>query len=195
MKKLYIAALIVLSFLFTNCKKYDEDGNFSTFTPKGRLTSNGTWILEKMQNLNTGNSFIPAINVNTLQDAYFKFENNQYEYHGNIFSYDNYLCQYTNFLKPIFQGVMTNTSDSIILGNGSETLLTPSDFIFSDDKSKITMKNFLSFGQYTFPQYSQSFYINQSIDLEFVIIKLEYAKMVLEYDNILRLEFKKINLE
>jgi hypothetical protein len=188
MKNTTLIFTVLILLGFASCKKYQEDVLPSTYTPQGRLKSNGVWIIERMVNL-SDNSEISVINP---KSHYYQFEKNTYAINGNKFSFSTDLNQYSDFLKPILQPLMTNPNQEIILGNSPQEALTQSNYALSSDKTVLTLKNCFSFGNFASPESYFNFNVTQSIDMDFKIIRLEFSKMVIEYDNLLRIELKKI---
>lgn len=183
-------SLISILLLFLSCKKYKEDKFFSTYTPEGRLKEKGAWVIEKMKNLNTGETYEPV----NFKSHFIIFEDQKYKVLGNEFTSNTSLTQYTQILRPIILPYMTNQTDSIIISNSEDFNIKVNDYNLEEKKSKLIMTNFLSFGKYTFPDSWGGFNINQSIDMTFVIKRLQMAKMVLEYEGLLRIELKKVKM-
>jgi hypothetical protein len=189
MRSLQLFFLFITSALTFACKKYDEDRFFSTYTPEGRLTKKGQWIIEKMTNINTGETIFPLYNKSHC----FLFNRNRYTITGNSF-YDTDLTQYTKILAPILQELMINPSDSVILGNSDDININENPYELTNKKETLKLTSFFSFGSYQYPESWSGFEIHQSVDMEFQIKKMSFSKMILEYNEVLRIEFKKVEV-
>jgi hypothetical protein len=182
-----IFTILVLSLLLISCKKYQEDSFYSTYTATSRLTELGGWQITEVSDLQYGqiNQTPSSFNLN--------FDGKRFSTNGkcginnsNVFL--NNLAEYWSELKPAFSDLMDNPSDIIIISNGEVSLPYFGGFEFKNSKKNLVITNFISFCYLI----GSDAYLRQSIDVEFKIEKLELGEMWLNYQDKLRLKFKKI---
>lgn len=166
--------------LLSSCKKYADDKNYSTYSAMGRLCNKGNWQITEILNLNTGQTNV----VDTgLVISYDLTSYNFYSKTGDV-TIESRL-QYSNILKPAFLNLMIEPSDLILLGNENDT----NTFEFTDNKNKLNMKTFISFGYIQ----NNTFMIRQTIDVEFEIERLELANLQLNFQDKVKIKMKKVS--
>jgi hypothetical protein len=179
MKNIWFFTFIACSIF--SCKKYEEDKFYSTYSVKNRFIKKGVWYIYEVEDLLLNKKFSPD---NIERALSFDFDKSTFSLTGNGLSFDDKLTQYTQILKPSLLDKMLNQSDSIVISDGNI-------FELSSDKNILLLRSFVGFGSYLYPQYIQSFTVNNSIDIEFKIKKLELGYMTLSYNDRLLFRLKK----
>lgn len=182
--------------MFFSCKKYDENKSYSTYTAMGRLCKKGNWQIEEVTELISGQSDknIPLFDLSFNSDisswpddapTYKLYKKNE-----NISI--NSRLQYSNVLKPVFKELMEDKTDLILIGSESDS----NTFNFTNNKNKLNMTEFISFGYWKngapSNEIGNTFMIRQTIDVEFDIDRLELGNLKLSYQDKLKIIMKKV---
>lgn len=177
--KNHILYLLLVSIILFSCKKYEEDKNYSTYTALGRLCNKGNWQITEILNLNSGQTNVVDSGLVISFDI---TSYNFYSKTGNV-SIESRL-QYSNILKPAFLNIMIEPTDLILLGNENDN----NPFEFTDNKNKLNMKTFISFGYIQ----NNTFMIRQTVDVEFDIERLELGTLQLNFQDKMKIIMKKV---
>lgn len=175
------------SICLLSCKKYKEDNFYSTYTATSRLTEAGKWKITEVADLQNGQINQAGSNFKLNFDGKRFSTSGKYGI-DNPNIYLNDLSLYWNELKPAFLDLMDNPNDIIIISNGEVSLPYFGEFEFKNNKKNLLLSNFISFCYVS----GGVAYLRQTIDVEFEIEKLELGEMWLNYQNKLRIKFRKI---